>query len=78
MIGLMLVAIIPLTRSDYTSGLIEVEFVNDRSQDIAPDADLRVAACPEDIMLVVVGGAGIKSAYIPHLGRYHPCGDPGH
>ena len=33
-----------------------------------PEADIRLAACPEDIMLVVVGGAGIKSAYVPTWG----------
>jgi hypothetical protein len=33
-----------------------------------PEADIRIAACPEDIMLVVVGGAGIKSAYVPTWG----------
>ena len=32
------------------------------------DADIRIADCPEDIMLVVVGGAGIKSAYVPTWG----------
>lgn len=39
-----------------------------RHSDSIPDAALRVAACPEDIMLVVVGGAGIKSAYVPTWG----------
>ncbi|ETX08659.1 MAG: hypothetical protein ETSY2_04085 [Candidatus Entotheonella gemina] len=32
------------------------------------EADICVADCPEDIMLVVVGGAGIKSAYVPTWG----------
>jgi hypothetical protein len=42
---------------------------NDREADgTDPEADIRVAARPEDIMLVVVGGAGIKSAYIPTWG----------
>lgn len=33
-----------------------------------PEADIRVAKHPEEIMLVVVGGAGIKSAYVPTWG----------
>lgn len=33
-----------------------------------PEADMRVATRPEDIMLVIVGGAGIKSAYVPTWG----------
>jgi hypothetical protein len=32
---------------------------------VDPEADIRIADCPEDIMLAVVGGAGIKSAYLP-------------
>jgi hypothetical protein len=39
---------------------------SDREADGAdPEADIRVAKHPEDIMLEVVGGAGIKSAYVP-------------
>lgn len=30
-----------------------------------PDADLRIAATPEDVMIVVAGGVGVKSAYLP-------------
>ncbi len=42
---------------------------DDRQIDgLDPDADLRIADCPEDIMLVVVGGAGVKSAYVPTWG----------
>ncbi len=42
---------------------------NDRELDgLDPDADIRIADDPEDIMLVVVGGAGIKSAYVPTWG----------
>jgi hypothetical protein len=39
-----------------------------RTEGVNPEADIRIADCPEDIMLVVVGGAGIKSAYIPTWG----------
>jgi hypothetical protein len=35
------------------------------SEGMPTEAPLRIADCPEDIMLVVVGGTGIKSAYIP-------------
>jgi hypothetical protein len=46
-----------------------VRIRSDREADGAdPEADIRVAAHPEDIMLVVVGGAGIKSAYVPTWG----------
>ncbi len=42
---------------------------NDRELDgLELDADIRIADDPEDIMLVVVGGAGIKSAYVPTWG----------
>jgi hypothetical protein len=34
----------------------------------AQRVDIRVAKHPDDIMLVVVGGAGIKSAYVPTWG----------
>ena len=33
-----------------------------------PNTDLRVSASPDDIVMVVVGGAGIKSAYVPTWG----------
>ena len=39
-----------------------------RLKGINPEADIRIADCPEDIMLVVIGGAGIKSAYVPTWG----------
>jgi hypothetical protein len=39
---------------------------DDRETEGLPtEAPIRIADCPEDIMLVVVGGTGIKSAYIP-------------
>ncbi len=42
---------------------------NDREIDgVDPEADICIADCPEDIMLVVVGGTGIKSAYVPTWG----------
>jgi hypothetical protein len=34
----------------------------------AADAQLRVAARPEDIMIVVAGGVGVKAAYVPTWG----------
>jgi hypothetical protein len=58
-------AVLPLDRLPAESAERIREY---RSRDIPPDADLRVAARPEDIMLVVVGGAGIKSAYVPTWG----------
>jgi hypothetical protein len=30
-----------------------------------PDADLRIAKAPDDVMIVVAGGVGIKAAYLP-------------
>lgn len=42
---------------------------DDRKMDgVDPEADIGTADCPEDIMLAVVGGAGIKSAYVPTWG----------
>jgi len=41
----------------------------DRAADgLEPEADIRIADGPEDILLVVVGGAGVKSAYAPTWG----------
>ncbi len=30
-----------------------------------PDADLRIAESPDDVMIVVAGGVGVKAAYLP-------------
>ena len=35
-----------------------------QTEGMDPEADIRIADCPEDLMLVV-GGAGIKSACVP-------------
>lgn len=36
--------------------------------DAHPDAPVRVAACPDDILVVVAGGTGVKSTYMPGWG----------
>jgi hypothetical protein len=30
-----------------------------------PNADLRIANSPDDVMIVVAGGVGVKAAYLP-------------
>lgn len=57
---------LPLTRLPAES--IERIRADRNATDSDPEADIRVATQPEDIMLVVVGGAGIKSAYVPTWG----------
>jgi hypothetical protein len=60
-------AVLPLDR---LSGAVRTHLLERRrvASDSAGDGPLRLAERPEDVMIVIAGGVGIKAAYIPTWG----------